>query len=223
MSVPHLDDDLRVLLHSPALTLEPPETLSDDVRRRARRHRTGTRIAAGGVTAALVVAGILVGPSLRGSVDDLRTHHGQQAGIKPDPRAPHATSEVVTLRIVNKAEILTWFEGAKWCTQTTRIKAQSACSGPADPKHPGFSWVVPVRSPSVTVDNQYYVAGIAPPGATRIVVHMSDGREFDTEIVSGAGFVMPVWSSVAINLSYGHVAYYAAYDATGREFAKQPA
>jgi hypothetical protein len=223
MSAPHLDDDLRVLLHSPALTLEPPETLSNDVRRKARRHRLRTRAVGGAAAVVLLAGGVLVGPQLASSLGDLKTRNTDASAPKPDPRAPHATSDVVTLRIVNKAEILTWFEGAKWCTQTTRIKAQSACSGPADPKHQGFSWVVPVRSPSVTVDNQYYVAGIAPPGATRIVVHMSDGREFDTEIVSGAGFVMPVWSSVAINLSYGHVAYYAAYDATGREFARQPA
>jgi hypothetical protein len=82
---------------------------------------------------------------------------------------------------------------------------------------------VPARSPSVTVDDQYYVAGLTPPGATRIAVHMSDGREFDTDIVTGSRFPVPVRSSHAINLSYGRVAYYAAYDANGVEFARKKA
>jgi hypothetical protein len=222
MSVPHLDDDLRVLLHSPALTLEPPDTLSDDVRRRARRHRAGTRIAAGGVTTALVVAGILVGPSLRGSVEDLRTHHGQPAGIKPDPRFPTATSDVVTLHSINKASVLTWWQGSDWCTVTTRVTHGFACFGPVNPAHQGFSRVLPSGSASITVDREHVVAGLVPPGAARIGVHMKDGREYEATIVSGTGFLVPVWS-VRVDDSAFPVEYYVAYDGTGREFARQPA
>jgi hypothetical protein len=218
-----MEDDLRVLLHSPALTLDPPATLPDAVRRKARRHRLVTRAASGGAVLVLVGVGVLLGPGLRTSLENLRNDGGQSAGIQADPRAPHATTEVLTLRIVNKAEILTWFEGSQWCTKTTRVTSQQTCLGRVDSAHQGFSWVLPVRSPSVTVDDQYFVAGIAPPGATRIVVHMSDGREFDTEIVSGAHFPAPVWSSVAINLSYGHVASYIAYDGGGKPIANKPA
>ena len=217
------DDDLRVLLHSPALTLDPPQSLAEDVRRKARRHRHGTRAAGVGMTAVVAVAGLVVGPGVKSSIDDLRNDRNQAAPIKPDPRAPHATTDVLTLRIVNRAEILTWYEGSEWCTKTTRVTSQKTCLGPVDPEHQGFSWVVPVRSPSVTVDDQYFVAGIAPPGATRIVVHMSDGREFDTDIVSGARFPAPVWSSVGIDLSTGHVESYIAYDGGGMELARKPA
>jgi hypothetical protein len=216
------DEDLRVLLHSPALTLDPPLTLADGVRRKARRHRLRTRAAGVGLTAGVAAVGLLLGPGLKGSLDDLRDGRGQPAALKPDPRAPHATTDVLTLRIVNKAEILTWFEGSEWCTKTTRVTSQQTCLGPVDPAHQGFSWVVPVRSPSVTVDDQYFVAGIAPPGATRIVVHMSDGREFDTDIVSGARFPAPVWSSVGIDLSTGRVESYIAYDGGGLEIARKP-
>lgn len=218
-----VDDDLRVLLHSPALTLEPGVALPDQVRRRARRHRIRTRVVAVGVTASVAAAGLLLGPGVKGSIDDLRSRSSAASAAKPDPRAPHATTAVLTLRIVNKAEILTWFEGSQWCTKTTRVTSQGTCLGPVDPAHRGFSWVLPVHSPSVTVDDQFYVAGIAPPGATRIVVHMSDGREFDTEFASGARFPAPVWSSVAINLSYGRVASYIAYDGGGKEIARKTA
>src|SRR5689334_1961342 len=171
--MPSVDDDLRVLLHSPALTLEPPVTLPDQVRRRARRHRARTRATGAGVAVAVVAAALLLGPAVKGSIDDLRTRSDRASAPKTDPRAPQATTDVVTLRIVNSAEILTWFEGSQWCTKTTRVTAQRTCLGPVDPAHQGFSWVLPVHSPSVTVDDQYYVAGIAPPGATRIAVHMS--------------------------------------------------
>jgi hypothetical protein len=170
-----------------------------------------------------MTAGVLLTPAIRGSIDDLRSNSTTAAGSRPDPRAPHATSEVVTLRVVNRAELLTWFEGSQWCTKSTRVTQQNTCMGPVDPAHQGFSWVVPVRSPSVTVDDQYYVAGIAPPGATRIAVHMSDGREFDTDIVTGTRFPVAVWSSQAINLSYGHVAYYAAFDSNGQQIARKNA
>ncbi|MDT7572654.1 MAG: hypothetical protein QOE05_2828 [Actinomycetota bacterium] len=218
-----MEDDLRLLLRSPALTIEPPPTLPDVVRRKARRHRLRTRAVGAGIAVVLVGCGVLLGPGLKSSIDELRTHNTDSAAPKPDPRAPHATTDVLTLRIVNNAEILTWFEGSQWCTKTTRVTSQQTCLGRVDPAHQGFSWVVPVRSPSVTVDDQYFVAGVAPPGAVRIVVHMSDGREFDTEIVSGAGFPAPVWSSVRIDLSVGRVAAYIAYDGGGKEIARKPA
>ena len=218
-----MEDDLRLLLRSPALTLEPPPTLPDVVRRKARRHRMRNRAFGAGTALALIGLAVLVGPGLKSSIDELRSHSTDAAAPQPDPRAPHATTDVVTLRIVNKAEILTWFEGSQWCTKTTRVTSQQTCLGRVDPAHQGFSWIVPVRSPSVTVDDQYFVAGVAPPGATRIVVHMSDGREFDTEIVSGSGFPTPVWSSVGIDLSTGRVESYIAYDGGGKEIARKAA
>jgi hypothetical protein len=216
------EEDLRVLLSSPALSLEPPRALADDVRRKARQHRLRTRIGGGVGAVVIVTVGVLVAPAIRGSIDDLRSNSTTASDSKPDPRAPHATSEVVTMRVVNRAELLTWFEGRQWCTRSTRLTQQSTCFGPVDPAHTGFSWVVPARTPSVTVDDQYYVAGIAPPGAARIVVQMSDGREFEADIVDGRNFPAPVWST-QVNLSYGSVARYVAYDSSGVDIAHKPA
>ncbi len=215
-----IDDDLRLLLRSPALTLEPPETLAADVRRGARRQRLRARAGAGALAGALVAIGVLAGPDLAGSVDGLRNHPNQSAGVRPDPRAPAATTEVVTLQTINGAQVLTWFEGADWCTATTRITRQKTCLGAVDPQHRGFSWLVPSRSPSVTVDNEHVVAGIVPPGASRVGVHMSDGREFEGEIVVGSRFPVPVWST-RVDDSHGRVAYYVAYDLAGREIARK--
>jgi hypothetical protein len=216
------DSDLRLLLRSPALTLEPPITLPDAVRRKARRHRLRTRAAGAGTAVVLLGLGVLVGPSVKGSIDDLRNARSQPGEIKPDPRFPAATTEVVTLQQINGAEILTWFEGADWCTATTRVRRQKTCLGPANPAHQGFSWIVPSRSASVTVDNEHVVAGVAPPGASRVGVHMKDGREYDAVVVDGARFVMPVWSARVDDSTYP-VEYYVAYDISGQEIARQPA
>ena len=217
------DEDLRVLLHSPALTLEPPATLPDVVRRKARRHRLRNRTAGGATAIALVAAAVVLAPTVRGSLDDLQNGANRASALKPDARAPHATTEVVTLRTLNGAEVLTWFEGSNWCTKTTRHTQQFTCLGPTDPQHPGFSWIAPARSASVTVDDQHVVAGITPPGATRIAVHMSDGREFDGEIVDGARFPVKVWSSLLIDDAHASVQYYAAYDSAGVEIDRKPA
>ncbi|MBK5306334.1 MAG: hypothetical protein JJD92_06565 [Frankiaceae bacterium] len=217
-----IDDDLRVLLRSPALALEPPSGLSADVRRRARRHRARTRVAAGGTTAALVVVGVLVLPSVRTAVDDLREGRNQPAGIRTDPRFPAATTDVVTLQRINGAEILTWFEGSRWCTVTSRVTQKESCVGPVDSAHRGFSWVQAAGSPSLTVDDQHVVAGIVPPDASRVIVHMRDGREFEAVIATGNRFPAPVWSTL-VDDSTGVVSHYAAFDRLGKEIARRNA
>jgi hypothetical protein len=216
------DDDLRVLLRSPALALEPSPTLSDDVRRKARRHRARNRAAGGGATAALVVVGVLLGPGLAGSLTDLNERRNQPAGITADPRFPAATTDVVTLQIINLASVVTWFEGADWCTTTTRVTRRKTCLGAVDPAHQGFSWIVPAGSVSVTVDDRHVVAGIVPPGATRVVVHLTDGREVESVIVTGNRFPAPVWSAL-VDDSSGSVEYYAAFDRLGKELARKTA
>jgi hypothetical protein len=222
MSSPSRDDDLRVLLRSPALTLEPRATLPDDVRRQARHHRLRVRAGGSGAAAVLVAVGVLLGPGLASSVDDLRSRTSQANAFKPDPRFPQATSAVLTMREINGANLLTWFEGSRWCTSTTRHTNQNTCLGPVAAAHRGFSWVLPAGSPSLTVDNQHVVAGIVPPDASRVVVHMKDGREFEGVFVDDSRFPRPVWSTL-IDDSHGTVAYYAAFDPTGKEIARKPA
>ena len=160
---------------------------------------------------------------MKSSIDSLHNARNQPGAITRDPRYPAATTEVVTLQRINGAEINTWFEGSDWCTATTRVNRQKTCLGAVNPAHVGFSWIVPARSPSVTVDDQHVVAGIVPPGATRVVVHMTDGREFDGVIVDGTRFPTQVWSTLLVDDSVGAVQYYAAYDNNGQEIARKPA
>lgn len=216
------DDDLRLLLHSPALSLEPPARLADAVRAGARRRRMRTTVGGTLAAVAVVCVGILLGPGVKDSVDGLLTRSEQSAGGRVDPRAPAATSDVVTLQTINAAEVLTWFEGSAWCTRTTRLTRQQTCLGPVDAEHRGFSWVLPARSPSLTVDDQHLVAGVVPPDATRVIVHMKDGREYGGEIHDSRGFVRPVWS-VLVDDSSQPVEYYAALDSAGREIGRKPA
>lgn len=217
-----MDDDLRLLLRSPALSLEPAADLSAVVRRRARQHRRRVRTAAASVTAALVVAGVLIGPSLQGSIDDLSNGRDQTAKDQTDARAPAATTEVVTIQNINGAELITWFEGARWCTAIARQTTKDACLGPVNPEHEGFSWVMPSGSPSLTVDDVHVVAGLLPPGASRVRVRMKGGREYAAAVVDGARFVMPVWSARIDDSAYP-VEYFVAYDNSGREIARKPA
>jgi hypothetical protein len=216
------DDDVRVLLRSPALTLEPPTALPAAVRRQARRHRVRTRATGAGVAAAVVAGALLLGPGLKGSFDELRGGDGQTADVKADPRAPAATTEVVTLQQINGAEILTWFEGSQWCTVTTRQTHRESCQGPVNPAHEGFSWILASGSPSLTVDREHVVAGLVPPGASRVGVHMKDGREYSAVVSDGAQFPQPVWS-VRVDDSAYPVDYYVAYDSAGQEIARKPA
>lgn len=216
------DAELRLLLRSPALTLEPPSDLPAAVRSRARRHRLRARAGGGLALVTAVAGGLLLGPSVADSVDGLRNRPGQSAGAKPDPRAPDATSEVVTLQTVNGAQVLTWFEGADWCTGTTRVTRQRTCLGPVDPNRPGFSRILPSGSPSLTVDDQHVVAGVLPPEASRVLVHMKDGREYTAQVYAGRRFVLPVWW-VLVDDSTQPVEYYAALDQTGKEIYRKPA
>lgn len=217
------DSDLRALLQSPDLALEPSQSLSSDVRRSARRLRLRHRITAGTVAAVVVLGGLVLGPALSSTIEELRNRSEQTAGLHPDPRFPAATTEVVTLRTINGAEILTWFEGTEWCTATTRVLRQRTCLGGVNPEHKGFSLVVAARSPSVTVDDQHVVAGIAPPGANRVIVHFDEGRFFEATIAEGRGFPVPVWSALLFDDGHGRIDYYAAFDDQGKEIARKNA
>ena len=216
------DDDLRLLLHSPALTLDPPQSLVEDVRRGARRRRLRTRVGGAALATVVVAGGLALGPAVADSVSGLRSRGGQTTGLTRDPRAPAATSEVVTLQQINGAQVLTWFEGSTWCTATTRITREKSCSGPINPEHQGFSRVLASGSPSVTVDAEHVVAGLLPPGASRVVVHMKDGREYEAKVIDGGRFLQPVWSARVDDRDFP-VEYYLAYDTGGHEVSRKPA
>ena len=217
------DGELRTLLHSSALSLEPSPSLSEDVRRSARRLRLRHRLEAGAIAALVVVGGLVLGPAISGGVESLINRPTQTAGLHPDPRFPAATTEIVTLQQINGAQILTWFEGGEWCTATTRVTRAKTCLGPVDPEHQGFSWVVPARSPSVTVDDQHVVAGILPPGAVRVIVHFDEGRSFEANVFEGSRFPRPVWAALLFDDTHGRIDYYAAFDSNGKEIYRKNA
>lgn len=207
-------------IRSPAL--EPAGSLPTDVRRGARQQRRRARGLSAAVAAAVVAAGLLAGPGLVHVAQHLR-HRSDATAAVADPRFPAATSDVLTLLSINGATILSWYEGDYWCTATTHAIHRTTCLGPVDPEHHGFSWVVPAHTPTVSIGDQHAVAGIAPPGASRVIVHMRDGREFESTLAEGRGYLRPVWSALLVDDTHGPVGYYAAFDQLGREIARKAA
>jgi hypothetical protein len=213
------EEDLRLLLHSPALTLQPAPGLADRIRVKARHVRRRRAILSTAATVAVLAAAGAVAPSVADGIDGLRNRADQQAGPSKDPRHPNATTDVVTMRLLNGAEVVTWYEGSKWCTATSRVTSQTFCTGPISPDARGLPKHLNIGAPSLTVDNLPVVAGILGSGVHKVIVHMVDGREFDAEVVEGRGFVRPVWSA-RLRGEPGTVAYYLGYDRLGREVAR---
>ena len=213
------EDDLRLLLHSPALGLEPEPGLADRVRGRARRVRRRRALVSTATAVALLAVGALLAPSVAGGIDGLRNRADQQAGPKRDPHYPDATSDVVTMRLLNGAKIVTWFEGSQWCTRTSRVTSTKLCLGPIKADARGLPKHLNPGTASLDVDGLPVVAGIAGVDVTQVTAHMKDGRDFDTDVVQGKGFVRPVWSAW-LRGDPGTVAYYVGYDALGHEVAR---
>jgi len=213
------EDDLRVLLHSPALALEPEAGLADRVRGRAKHVRRRRAVVSTAAVVAVLAAGALLAPSVADGIDGLRNRADQQAGPARDPHYPDATSDVVTMRLLNGAKIVTWYEGSQWCTRTSRVTSAKFCVGPIKAEARGLPRHLNPGTPSLDVDALPVVAGIAGTDVSQVKVHMKDGREFDTDLVQGKGFVRPVWSAW-LRGDPGTVAYYVGYDALGHEVAR---
>ena len=215
------EDDLRLLLHSPALGLEPTPGLADTVRGRAKHVRRRRAVVSTAAVVAVLAAGALLAPSVADGIDGLRNRADQQAGPARDPHYPDATSDVVTMRLLNGAKIVTWYEGSQWCTRTSRVTSAKFCVGPIKAEARGLPRHLNPGTPSLNVDALPVVAGIAGTDVSQVKVHMKDGREFDTDLVQGKGFVRPVWSAW-LRGDPGTVAYYIGYDALGHEVARVP-
>jgi hypothetical protein len=213
------DEDLRTLLHSPALTLQPAPGLADVVRGRARRV-TRRRRAVGALSAVVLVAGGLAfGPAVADGLEDLRNRESEGPGFARDPRFPEATSDVVVMKTLRGAQLLTWYQGSQWCTVTTRVTRNSTCVGPISATATGVPRFLGAGSPSLTVDDREVIAGVVGTGVSRVKVHLVDGRAYEGDIVEGRGFVRPVWCAVVEGPS-SPVAYIASYDVTGREISR---
>ena len=210
------EQDLRLLLRSPALALEPEPGLADVVRGRARRVARRRRITSGVVAVAVIGGGVALTPVVARQVDELRNRPAQNAGLPFDRNFPNATSEVVTMRTLNGAQVVTWYEKSQWCTAASRVTRSRTCLGPVDAKATGIPRYLGPSSPSLKVDNWQLAAGVVGANVARVRVHLVDGREIEAELHSGKGFVLPVWSAL-IAAPAGTVDYVMAFDKEGRE------
>jgi hypothetical protein len=214
------EDDLRLLLHSPALTLQPTPGLADTVRARARRVTRRRRLTGAVASVALVAGGLAFGPAVADGIDGLRTREADSSpGFARDSRFPDATSDVVVMKTLRGAQLLTWYEGSEWCTVTTRVTQARTCVKPIDPNATGIPRYLGAGSPSLTVDDREVIAGVVGSGVSRVKVHLVDGRVYEGDIVEGRGFVRPVWCAVVEGPS-SPVAYIAGYDQLGREVTR---
>ncbi len=211
------EDELRLLLRAPQLSLDPTPGLPDRVRRRGRVLRRRQRTAGGSlVVAALLTAG-LAGPSLvaRLRAPDQAVVAGRPV---PDPRFPDATTEVATLA---PAGIFTYFKGAQWCTVARRLSDSSTCSPLPAPNAPSL---VSVRGPgtnSLSIDRIRLAAGLAGAGVVKVELLLSDGSHLVAVLIDGHGsFPQPVWSaSVPPSRT---VERYTAFNAAGQVLATRP-
>ena len=213
------EDDLRLLLRSPALQLDPAPQLAERVRSNARRVTRRRRGAAVVVSLTLVGAVASLGPTVATQIEDLRARGEQQAKVPRDARYPTATSEVRTLVTLNGAQVVTWWERSQWCTATSRVKNARTCVGPIDEDAPGIPRFLDAGTPSLTVDRRRVVAGVVGTGVRRVKVHLTDGREFTADFYEGAGFHRPVWAALLAGPA-APVAYVTGFDERGVEVAR---
>ena len=210
------EDELRLLLRGPQLSLDPTPGLPDRVRRRARVVRRRRRAAGGTLVVAALLAPGLLGPTLvaRLRAPDQATVAGLPAR---DPRFPDATTEVVTLA---PAGIFSYFRGSQWCTVARRLSDSSTCSPPATGR-PALSSVRGPGSNSLSIDRIRLAAGLAGPGVGKVELILSDGSHLVADLTDGHGsFPDPVWwASIPTNRS---VARYTAYNAAGLLLATRP-
>ena len=215
------DSDLRTLLRSPALALDPAPGLTDLVRGRARRTTRRRRGAFAAAGLASVAGALLLGPAVVDAVEELTNRPNPVAGVSPDPRFPSATSDVVTMRLLNGAQLVTWYEGSTWCTAVTRVTITRSCTGPVNARAKGLPGYLGPASKSLAVDRNRVVAGLVGEGIVRVKVVLEDGPEFEAQIVEGRGFARPVWSALLVG-NPSPVKEIAGFGSDGREVVRVP-
>lgn len=207
------DDDLRALLASPALDLAPPADLLAGVRRGARRVRR-RRAAGGAVAVVLALAGVVsVGSRPAGPSPG-------QVALAPDSRFPDATTPVAVLERLNGGEVVTFFEGARWCTASSRADTTQACSRNVGTVVQPFAFLRGQGTESLSVDADGLVAGLLGTGAGSVRVTLADGRVLAAATTAPGGFVRPVWW---LRVPRGAaVSALTAYDPAGQVLATRP-
>ena len=204
------EDELRLLLRAPQLSLDPTPGLPDRVRRRARVTRRRRRAAGGTLVVAALLTAAIAGPTL---VARVRAPDPAAVAARtiPDPRFPDATTEVVTLA---PAGIFAYFRGQQWCTVARRLSDSSSCSPLPAAGKPALTSVRGPGTDSLSIDRIRLAAGLAGQGVAKVELLLSDGSHLVADLTDGHGtFPRPVWSaSVPASRT---VERYTAYDVAG--------
>ena len=205
------EDELSTLLRSPALALEPPPDLVQEVRAGARRVRRRQAAGIAALSAVALGSAALVGPALL----EARQDRPDIASDDLRLQFPDATSDVVPLTDLAGGTVYTYFRGGQWCTVSKRTgPPNTTCAGAvsATGVRP-FAFVRGPGTESLTVDRDFVVAGVLGDGVERGEVELLDGRVLRASTVDAAGFPRPVWWQ---DLAPGErVAGYTARDANG--------
>lgn len=180
--------DLRELMQSPALALEPAPTLDTVVRREARALRRRRR-ALGAALAVVGLAGAVgVVPALVS-----RDEPAQVAGFpSEDYGIKGATSGVVLLEKLNGAAVVAYYEGNELCIAPIRVKRTRTC---APAVNPATTAVFPhvFGLDAARVDDRRLLVGQAGRGVVDIRVDIEGQPPLIATQVSGRGFALPVF------------------------------
>ncbi len=215
--------DLKELMQSPSLALEPPPTLDSVVRREARALRRRRR----SVAAALAVIGfagaVVVVPGLVS-----RNEPAQVAGA---PQVEGSTSTVMLLAEINGAEVVTYWMGSAWCTGVSRVTTTHLCTRRTGPGVDNFLALSGPDSDSLRVDDRQLSAGLIDDDVARVDAWLTDSpdtvvderADYDvvaTTIRRAEGFPKGVWWLEVPSGKYPSAL--VAYDASGRELERSP-
>jgi len=180
--------DLRELMSSPALTVEPPAGLDETVRRRAGTVRRRRRLAA----AALGVAGVAAVVPLLPRLTD-RTGPGLAAPPAPNYGMRGATSSVVLLERLNEASVVAWFEGDELCTAAIRVKRDRYCAPAVNPQTPLALPLVLSAEHMPRVDDRQVAVGLLREGVAQVRVTLRRGKPLVATVRRGERFPLAVF------------------------------
>lgn len=185
--------DLRELMQSPSLALEPAPALDTVVRREARALLRRRRSAAAALSVVGLVGAAAVVPGL---VAPDRVVQGPAGMPTEDYGIEGATSEVVLLEELNGAKVVAWYQGNTLCVATIRVKRPFTCAPAVDPATTNpFPYVFPLEV--TRVDDRRLLVGQHLRDAERagVLVRVDLDRRpgLPTTGVSGRGWPLPVF------------------------------
>lgn len=185
--------DLRELMQSPTLALEPLPTLDTVVRREARALRRRRRSVAAALSLVGFAGGVAVLPGLLAPDRVMQVPGGmptEDYGIRG------ATSDVVLLEEINGAKVVAWYEGRELCIATIRVKRGRTCAPAVDPATTNaFPHVFPLEV--TRVDDRRLLVGqhLGDVDRAGVTVRVDLDRQpgLVATGVSGRGFPLPVF------------------------------